>query len=295
MRIEAKRKDRSDYSRGECHGSHHDTARDSDTPYFDYTSFLERAGFLCRVVFSQREAVSGRLTDIDPKEEKRADESNASHSPLDGKQRPENARVVELPHPQPLLQQLRDHQQGDNEQDRKHHRCYEILLHRNASSGWGEPKTSPGSEGGWPGLAFRYLDIWVWCTITVSGTTNVAIVIVVEPGSKGPWFYFQSNSSTVHHNGVPWRRHNRGRSTHLPRGSVRKSKRTLADGLVIHPRAIDKCFNHKGVLFHLLFVFVTWRALFSLVLWLALISASARPTESRITPSSAAFSDRLAS
>jgi hypothetical protein len=66
-------------------------------------TLIERARFPCRVAFSQREAASGRLTDIDPKEEKRADKSYTSHSPLDGKQGPENALVVELPHPQPLL------------------------------------------------------------------------------------------------------------------------------------------------------------------------------------------------
>ena len=79
----------------------------------------------------QREAVPHRRTDIEPKEEKHADESNASHPPLDGKQRPENARVIELPHPQPLLQQLWNRQQADK-QNCQHPRRYPILL-RNAS------------------------------------------------------------------------------------------------------------------------------------------------------------------
>ena len=85
---------------------------------------------MCRVVSLQREAVSDRLTDIEPQEEKHAKEGHASHSPFDGKQRPENARIVELPHPQPLLQQLRDRQQAD-QQSRTHHRCHNILLQRN--------------------------------------------------------------------------------------------------------------------------------------------------------------------
>ena len=52
LRIEAKRKECSDYSRGECYGARPNTARDRDTPYFDYRRLLERAGFLCRIVFS---------------------------------------------------------------------------------------------------------------------------------------------------------------------------------------------------------------------------------------------------
>ena len=103
MCIKGQREERSDYSRGECAGSQQDMARYSGSLYFDDTRFVRRAGIRCRVGFSQREGVFGRLTEIDPKEEKRADESNARQSPLDGKQGPKNAIVVELPHPKPLL------------------------------------------------------------------------------------------------------------------------------------------------------------------------------------------------
>ena len=54
------------------------TRREIGIPWISMSGvFLREPALLLRIVFSQREAVSGRLTDIDPKEEKRADESNA--------------------------------------------------------------------------------------------------------------------------------------------------------------------------------------------------------------------------
>src|SRR5580700_8203410 len=44
-------------------------------------------------------AVSGSLTKVDPQVQKGEDESRAKHRPLNRQQRPEDAGVVELPHP----------------------------------------------------------------------------------------------------------------------------------------------------------------------------------------------------
>jgi hypothetical protein len=54
----------------------------------------------------------GRLSNVNPKEEKRYEKSNAGDSHLNGKQRPKDAREVQLAHPQPLLQKVWDHYKG---------------------------------------------------------------------------------------------------------------------------------------------------------------------------------------
>ena len=59
-------------------------------------------------------AIFGSLAEIDPQVQKGEDESRAKHHPLNRQKRPENAGVVELPHPQPFFQIT-----GDTYQDSK--------------------------------------------------------------------------------------------------------------------------------------------------------------------------------
>jgi hypothetical protein len=57
----------------------------------------------CWTVSADGDAIFGSLAEIDPQVQKSEDESRAEHRPLNRQKRPENAGVVELPHPQPFL------------------------------------------------------------------------------------------------------------------------------------------------------------------------------------------------
>jgi hypothetical protein len=63
--------------------------RNREASYFDTRSLLGGVGCLCRIALLSVQIVLGRVIDIDPKKDKRAEESNARHSPLNGYDRPE--------------------------------------------------------------------------------------------------------------------------------------------------------------------------------------------------------------
>ena len=128
--VEAQGKERRNSKHNKCHESHHRIARDRNTLYFDDMRLPLRTGLFWPVIFSfsQCETVSGRLTDIDPQEKERGNESNTGHAPFDRKQRPENLRVVEFSHPQPLLQQVGNCRYGEKKQHQNRNNPFQQFL-----------------------------------------------------------------------------------------------------------------------------------------------------------------------
>jgi hypothetical protein len=89
--VETNRKEQGDGSAGQDNGQLQKPGRKIDTGLRDWT------------VLAQSGAVSNSLTEIDPQVQKGEDESRTKHRPLNRQKRPEDAGVVELPHPQPFL------------------------------------------------------------------------------------------------------------------------------------------------------------------------------------------------
>src|SRR5271168_4670174 len=73
------------------------------------------AGLRDWTVAAESSAVSNSLTEIDPEVEKGEDEGRTKHRPLNRQKGPEDAGVVELPHPQPFLHIAGDDPNDDDE------------------------------------------------------------------------------------------------------------------------------------------------------------------------------------
>ena len=101
--VETNRKEQGDAGTDQDNGHLQKPGRKIDTGLRDRIGSGQKGRPPCPTVSAESGAVSGSLTEIDPQVQKGEDESRAKHRPLNRQKRPEDAGVVELPHPQPFL------------------------------------------------------------------------------------------------------------------------------------------------------------------------------------------------
>ncbi len=78
-----------------------------------------------RTTSTKTRAVFRRNAKIDPQVQKGGNESRTEQSPPHGEECPEDAGIVELPHPQPFLYPARDERQDSDDRDRSNnHQSY---------------------------------------------------------------------------------------------------------------------------------------------------------------------------
>src|SRR5271165_1162799 len=100
--VETKRKEQGDASTDQDDGQIQEPGRKIDAGLRGGIGSGQK-GRPCPTASAESGAVSDSLTEIDPQEQKGEDESQAKHRPLNRQKGPEDAGVVELPHPQPFL------------------------------------------------------------------------------------------------------------------------------------------------------------------------------------------------
>ena len=101
--VETKREQQSHAGTDQDDGQVQEPGRKIETGLRDRISSGQKGRPSCASVSAKSAAVSGSQTQIDPEVQKSEDESQTKHCPLNRQQRPEDAGVVELPHPQPFL------------------------------------------------------------------------------------------------------------------------------------------------------------------------------------------------
>src|SRR5580704_9270185 len=112
--VEANRKEQGDAGTDEEDGELQKPRRKIDAGLRDRIGSGQKGRPPCPTISAESGAVPDGLTKIEPQVQKGEDESRAKHRPLNRQKRPEDAGVVELPHPQPFLYIAGDDSQYDD-------------------------------------------------------------------------------------------------------------------------------------------------------------------------------------
>jgi hypothetical protein len=116
--VETSRKEQSDASADQDNGQLKKPGRKIDTGLRARIGSGQKGRLPRQTVSAESGTISGSLMEIDPQVQKGENESRAKHRPLNRQKRPEDAGVVELPHPQPFLCVPGDFYQNNDEYDR---------------------------------------------------------------------------------------------------------------------------------------------------------------------------------
>src|SRR5271165_5760594 len=115
LAIKAKRKQQGAAGTDHDSGELQKPGREIETGLRDGIGCRQKSGPSCPTASAKGGAVSDSLTEIDPQIQKGEDERRAKHRPPNRQQRPEDAGVVELPHPEPFLQVAGDDSQDEDQ------------------------------------------------------------------------------------------------------------------------------------------------------------------------------------